>query len=421
MIFRKLTIASMLLLLCHFTAGAASMDITASFSPSVERPNDNVFTNTTPQSGFCTYFPSECVDKSRVSIALPLTYKTIRTIPANGSMREGVFVHLPRRQYVTLTNRDGDTMIAEFIPNFFSARITPHGGINTWGGGGLGQTLGYPQNSGGGTGCSSGIGGGYLVQGESLMFAWRANDGTNCYRVSDIERSEGIVFDELSIGYEFRTPNPLTVEAGIYEGEITYQVGPGGDLDFGDNADVSDDTLNVRFRVNVVHELILNTDNSNRDVMLLPCNLNKVCSLEEGNANWERWMINRVTPQLTGGSNFKLSSSGTFTVYLECEHYLESDCALKSDNIPTQLIPVQTLLTLPENIVNSVSGAGVLKQHVFVGKDISKSLFTTKAYGQNKNGRIDFRIVQKYVESMLMTRPDSYTGTVTVIFDPDIH
>lgn len=418
MIFRRFRFFSALMLLGHLTANAASMEITASFSPSIERPNDNFFTNTTPQSGFCTYLPSECITANRVSIALPLTYKTIRAIPANGSMREGVFVRLPRRQDVTLINMDGETITARFTPNFFSARITPHGGINTWGNGG---TLGYPQNSGGGTGCSSGIGGGYIVQGESLMYAWRANDGTNCYRVSDIERSEGIVFDELSIGYEFTTPNPLSLGSGVYEGEIIYQVGPGGDLDFGDNADVSDDTLFVRFRVNVSHELFLNADNSNRDVKLLPCAHNKTCSLEEGNANWERWMINRVTPQLTGGSNFKLSSSGAFTVYLECEHYLESDCALKSENLSAQVIPVKTLITLPENIVNSSTGAGVFKQHVFVGKDISKSVFSTKSYGQDKSGRIDFQIEQKHVETMLMTRPDTYRGTVTVIFDPEIH
>lgn len=42
-------------------------------------------------------------------------------------------------------------------------------------------------------------------------------------------------------------------------------------------------------------------------------------------------------------------------------------------------------------------------------------------FGQNRVGSIDFQNSQKDVDTMLTTLPDTYRGTVTVIFDPDIY
>lgn len=132
-------------------------------------------------------------------------------------------------------------------------------------------------------------------------------------------------------------------------------------------------------------------------------------------------MVTRITPQLTGHSNFRLSSSGAFSVYLECEQQSGPDCALRSDKMPSQTVPVRTLLTLPDNIVDEVTGSTVSKRELAVGKDLTKNIFATRSFGQNRAGSIDFLVSQKDVDTMLTTRPDTYRGAVTVIFDPLIY
>ena len=131
-------------------------------------------------------------------------------------------------------------------------------------------------------------------------------------------------------------------------------------------------------------------------------------------------MVTRITPQLTGRSNFTLSSSGAFTVYLACEQQSGTNCALKSDN-SAQLVPVQTLLTLPDNIVDSTTGSTVSRRPLALGRDLTRNTFITKSYGENKSGSIDFLVEQRDVDTMLKTRPDTYRGAVTVIFDPQIY
>ena len=132
-------------------------------------------------------------------------------------------------------------------------------------------------------------------------------------------------------------------------------------------------------------------------------------------------MINRITPEMTGRSHFSLSSSGAFTVYLQCEQQSGSDCALRSDNTPSQTVPVQSLLTLPRGIVDSSTGSAVSKRRLAVGRDLKKNVFITKSFAENQAGSIDFLVSKKDVDTMLKTRPDTYRGAITVIFDPKIY
>ncbi|WP_261641992.1 hypothetical protein [Erwinia mallotivora] len=226
---------------------------------------------------------------------------------------------------------------------------------------------------------------------------------------------------DISIGYLLQAPNPLLISGGVYTGELPLAVGPGGDFDFGDNLLASDPFTTIRFTLSVNHELKLTTTADDQKVSLQPCTLGRNCTEEEGKANWERWMVTRVTPQLTGRSNFRLSSSGAFTVYLQCEQQSGEDCGLKSDNDPSQVVPVQSLLTLPDNIVEQSTGATVVKRRLAQGRDLTKNIFLTRSYGENRAGSIDFLVSQRDVDSMLKTRPDTYRGAVTVIFDPEIY
>lgn len=414
------TLAGMSLLAVSTANMAATMDITASFAPSMDRPENNTFTNTTPQSGYCSSWPQYC---SGFSILINgLSGSTKFTIPGNNNdKRQGMFFKIPNTsKNVTVTNVESNQRaIVQFRASAFGVRIQPFGERYSWGNGGH---LGYPQNSGS-NGCSSGAGGQYGTSGTALRFIWNYSTSATagCYRVSDIDRPAGILFSEFNIGYQLTTPNPLDLGAGIYQGSATFSVGPGGDFDFGDNIETNDSEVTINFTLLVNHELKLTTTAENQAVSLQPCTTGRTCTEDEGQANWERWMVTRIPPQLTGRSNFNLSSSGEFTVYLECEQQSGPDCALRSDKMPSQTVPIRTLLTLPDNIVDSVTGSPVSKRPLVAGRDLTKNVFVTKTFGQNKAGSIDFKVSQKDVDTMLTTRPDTYRGAVTVIFDPKIY
>lgn len=403
---------------CSAATGAI-MTISAAFSPSVDNPENNKFTNTTPQGGYCDSWPTLCTN-GQVSILLPFSMETTYAIKALAPKREGYFVKLPSAwRSVQVTNVDsGKSFAVNFRASQYSGRLSVPNSY-TWGSTG-GGTLAYPENSGSG-GCSSGAGGTGLLGSASWQeHAWSfgvAAEAAGCYRISTKEYGS-IKWSRLSIGYELETPNPLVMDSGLYKGTYTFSIGPGGDFDFGDNIMASDTSLTIDFTLTVNHELKLSSTTSR--VSLQPCAKGKFCSEEQGQANWERWMVNRITPELTGRSTFNLSSSGEFTVYLECEQHLGSDCALRSNNTPSQLVSVQSLLTLPDNIADKSTGAAVINKRLTTGKDLSNT-FSTRAYGENRSGSVDFLVNQKDVDTMLKTRPDTYSGAITIIFDPQIH
>ncbi|RSB25674.1 hypothetical protein [Enterobacter cloacae] len=407
-------LAGMTLLAASAAGMAATMDITASFTPSMDKPENNTFTNNTPQSGYCKTWPNLCTH-GIFSIALPVTTSITHSISQNNQPRDGVYFGLPgamRNIMVTNSETNNTTQIS-FRVNLISAKMHFPTGQDqkSWNGG----SFVYAPSPCTTTGVAMGSNTWY-------SFAWKVPaSNVACYKTSTVDRTGPTSLSEISIGYEMTTPDPLKMEAGIYTGSLTLSVGPGGDIDFGDNYQASDTELTINFTLSVNHELKLTTTAENQSVSLQPCAPGRVCTEDEGQAGWERWMVSRVTPQLTGRSNFNLSSSGAFTVYLECEQHSGSDCALRSDKMPSQTVPVQMLLTLPDNIVDSVTGSTVSKRRLQAGRDLTKNVFVTKTFGQNRAGSIDFLVGQKDVDTMLTTRPDTYRGAVTVIFDPKIY
>ncbi|ENG8679491.1 hypothetical protein ACOBM3_10150 [Enterobacter hormaechei] len=401
---------------------AATVNITASFSPSMSDPSNDKFVNTTPQSGYCVSYPAQCTGNNTFSINMGGITASLVTsgLTANSVPRMGIYFGLPGawRDVVVRHDETGEVSMLKFRMSAFSARYNT---LQVW-------TLADHQQAWNGSSFvnapspCSGSGVGSYPQ-YSYLFMWKVpNSDVACYKTARKDLTgEPHLINTISMGYELSTPNPLQMSSGIYKGELVLNVGPGGEIDFGDNYKPSDTTLALKFTLSVNHELKLSTTAENQNVSLIPCEPGKVCTAGQGDARWERWMVNRITPNLTGQSKFNLSSSGSFTVYLQCEQNLGSDCALKSDKLPSQRVPVQALLTLPDNIVDSKAGTGVVRRRLAVGKDLTKNVFLTNVFGQEKAGSIDFLIEQKDVDTMLNTRPDVYRGAVTVIFDPLIH
>lgn len=402
----------------NMAAMAASIDITAQFSPSMENPENNTFINTTKQSGFCNTWPSLC-SNGLLSIAtgLRLDPNSSTIFVDDPDSRDHIYFKLPSKKTIEITNKDTGkkNQIIFSFQNISTKMWRVSNPSSGWAGG----SFSYPVG-----GCSNASVA--MAGGTWYTWVWRIKDPSNptaCYKKrkdSDANISNSYM-NEISVGYAMETPSPLIMDSGNYTASITYSVGPGMDFDFGNKWDASDSELTINFNLTINHELKLTSTPDDQKVSLQPCRTGNVCSEEEGEANWERWMINRVTPQLTGRSNFNLSSSGSFTTYLECEHTIGLDCALISDNVPSQLIPVQALLSLPSNVVDYSTNSVVSKKPLKAGKDLTTNIFRSKSFGNNNKGSIDFLIKQQDVDTMLKTRPDTYRGAVTVIFDPNIY
>ena len=414
-----LVIAGMLMLAGSTAAMSATKEITATFSPSMANPQNNSFKNTTPQSGYCRDVPSQCVNTFSIDMGGITASLSTSGFKANSTARMGMFFKMPGAwRNVNVTHQGtGARSTVRLRFSAFSARYLTR---TIW-------NMTTHQAAWSGTSfvnpplpcVYSGMG--FLgARHYRFMWKWPANNAA-CVKTAKRDLTgEPYLIDTTSVGYELITPEPLKMESGIYTGTLSLRVGPGGEIDFGDNMRASDTELRINLSLSVNHELKLTTTASDQRVALQPCASGRICSEGEGSYNWERWMVTRITPEMTGRSQFRLSSSGAFTVYLQCEQQSGPDCALKSDNTPSQRVPVKAFLSLPDNIVDNSTASTVSKRRLTVGRELTKNVFMTKVFGQNKTGSIDFLVGQKDVDTMLKTRPDTYRGAITVIFDPKI-
>lgn len=417
-------LAGLLMLAASMTAGAVTMDITASFSPSMDNPDKNTFTNTTEQSGFCARWPTSCTNDEH-SLATGVVLTPTTGLTAQDQPRDSLFFKWPSTfRQVEMTNLEtGDKQIVKFRIDSFSGKYIANSDAEfySWGPGtGRSAFSVYPQG-----GCKS-LALGWMIGANEMAWLWDVPEGnTGCYRVSQIDRPVGgttfiKTVTDLSFGYTMVAPNPLKMSSGIYTGSVSYSVGVGGDIDFGDNYQPSDTVVDINFTLTVNHELKVTTTAADQKVSLQPCTPGKTCTEEEGKANWERSMVSGTAPQLTGRSNFTISSSGMFTVYLSCEQESGTGCALKSDNTG-ELIPVQTLLTLPAKIIDHNTGQTISRREIYTGLDGSRNIFDTDIIANGAIGSFDFLVKKSDVKTMLKNAPDTYRGAVTVIFDPKLY
>jgi len=408
-----------LLLMASLNTAAITVTISANFSPSLAHPENNTFTNTTPQSGYCNSWPAECAENKVFSVGLGLSASlSAQGFSPGAAPRESMYFQMPGAwRNVTVVNAEGESATVQFRVSAISATYRTRGSWSVddhraaW----VGSSFVWAPRP-----CVySGIG---RVSPTRYTFLWKwPVSNAACYKTAKKELTgEPYLIENTSVAYEIKTPEPLKMGSGEYVGTLHFTAGPGGDFDLGDSFTLNDSAVDIVFKLSVNHELKVSTTGGDRQVTLQPCKQGAVCTADEGKANWERWMVTRVTPTLTAKSSFNLSSSGAFTVHLNCAQQMGSECALKSDN-SGQMVPVSIMLHLPENIVDANTGTGVVRRPLNIGKDISKTVFITRTYGQDKKGSLEYLVRQRDVETMLQTRPDSYRGTVTIIFDPNIY
>ena len=396
---------------------AVTVDITASFVPDMKDPSNNTFKNTTPLGGVCSKWFSYCKRQGLdFSILLPIDLARIFDIPADNKPREGVYFKFPNSTQVTVTNENQESTTLDFKIDMISGTYGSVYSANDYGW--VRGAWAYAPIECGSTELGMSAGRAWY------SFAW-VYKGKPCAKISRLNRGgddASKIWDQ-SIAYTLKTPNPLSLGSGLYKGQIKWLVGPGGDVDYGDNFKPSASELVINFTLSVTHELKVTPLTGATDVTLYPCYHGTSCTQAEADKNWERWMVTNVTPQkMSGRSEFNLSSSGGFTVYMQCGNgaaLSNSSCAMTSTKSGT-VVPVQAVLTLPDNITDT-AGQRVINKPLFTEKNKNQNKFQTKSFGVDKKGWVDFVINQKEVKEMLKTRPDSWEGTVTLVFDPNLY
>lgn len=413
-------IIGQLILILSLNAYSGEINLTAKFVPSINNSsNEGKFENTTPNSGYCNHWGC---DKGKFSISVPFTAKLSTKIPAFNQQRDGIYFGLPKTtRTITVQNvKTGENFDVQFRVSGFSARLNTNSDkkwLDKTGDKSGTTSMLTPTDSGG---C--GYGGNLWGNSAWQHFNWTAaNNNRPCYKLSGIERTAPSLIYEISIGYELSSKESMVlVGSGIYQGTMKFTVGKNGDFDFGDNYKPSDSVLNMNLKLTVTHDLKINPVGNQKDVLLQPCERGQTCSTDQGEKNWQRWMVSTITPVLTGKNDFLISSSGAFAVYLQCQYSINGLCALKS-NKKSQLVPIQSYISLPIGIQLQQSSGQVINYPIPIKKDTVNGVFVTNQLQTNQKGNFYFEVKQADVDTMLSTRPDAYKGVITAIFDPNIY
>lgn len=393
-----LIFSSSILYLFSTSLAAEEMQIETEFRPSAENPGENRFTNLTPESGYCLDRPNECANMRVLSLLTGLRV-TDRVFDASSS-------DLRRRSYqrlnsswrtVTLLDKiNRHNIQLEFRLVMLSHRITPDNptaGAN-W------HTHTPPTG-----GCINTVGWG---TDRWILWAWGHQEKVStCHRpISNI--NDKATLSAISIGYELRAPNPMTLPNGNFTGSIRYSVGKDQDIDLGEGS-YSDSELTFNIRSNIQHELKVAHLGSSK-VKLEPV------------GGWDDWIGNGASQfRLEGKGYFTIVASSPVSITARCDQQIRNDCAIQKeagDGEPV-VVPLALMLTIPEMV------------DIRTGEDIKQTIIP--AYAPQTPGIImkpvdllnHVATVDFSVNEVSSLRMGQYPGSVwkagvTLVFDAEL-
>ncbi len=376
---------------------ASEVTITAEYRPSSTNAR---FKNTTPVGGFCNVFPTEpecSTDNHSIGLGVEYNKKYIHFAP----IRDMLSVGLPgARELDVVEASSGEAHKLSFLINKFSARS--EGGSSSftnpmWSGFVLG-------------GCGYIISLGNVGYGVGLWNVTNPESPSLCYSHS----SRGAVGDEMdvlvknfSIGYVLRTPNPLAMRAGIYEGRLEFSVGSNGtpgDFDLGNGVSGSPpSTVTLNFVLDVQHAFELQ----------FPANSDKV--ILEPPGGWMRWLNGGPAPEkLVRDLPFRITKTGPMSVFMECEYPVGLLCGVRNPrNNHTAALDIK--MSLPGGL-QLHNGQAVERHPIPTGRTMPLRVETeTPVF--NQPGALHFATAPGEAAAMVQHPGDTYRGNVTVVFD----
>ncbi|WP_434608882.1 hypothetical protein [Pseudomonas sp. R1-7] len=402
---------AMYLLASTPVADALTQDISAVFRPDPSKPQEAAFRNTTPLSGYCAEFPSQCQAWNMSSLRLPLTVNSIRAIQAeHADARQGAMFQVPAnwRTAQIVHSATGETEIVQVRWVGIGSRYQFPGSVIDLVGGGVdlgtahtklwGQNWGYPPAS-----CHfSGFG----RMGETYYeFFWRTPMEVVCAKKAQY-LIPSMAYQYLDFAYELRMPNPMRMTAGQYTGDLTISVGPGREVDMGDVMLPSDSAITLNFRLDVEHAFKVEVPPGGNRVELVP---------EQG---WQAWLNSGSKPtRLFRDQRFHISTSSRFKMALECQHISGNTCAI-AETGTGHTVPVEVRVTLPDGLTDM--GGLPISRRRLLRDGSGTELLQPNVYVDRKPASLHFEVTRDSIEQMLAGGARTYTGNVTVIWDSEV-
>jgi hypothetical protein len=222
------------------------------------------------------------------------------------------------------------------------------------------------------------------------------------FRIPDLR------YEYVDFAYELRTPNPLGMSDGDYEGQITYRIGPNMDFDMGEIMVSTESEVTLELKLNVKHTL----------KVTLPPGGNKVELLPPG--GWQQWLSQGRKPtRLFRDQTFNISTSSRFKMWLECPDTGGDNACHIRDAVSAHSVPVSVSVSLPYGLVDEAERP--VNHHPLQLDSSTSAIFQPGFYLDRRAGTLHFEIPASQVEQMLVTdQSRHYAGTVTVVWDSEV-
>ena len=394
---------------------AESHRITAKFTPDSTKPQNNVFINTTPNTGFCAMNLNFCTERTS-SLQITTTFQ--RSEP----FQEGALFDIKapsgfRKIHLRNMQTGGVAEVEIRINGIGSMYSLPaavdvivgqpinsanHGHQLLWDSGAW-ATAGQP--------CAGMSGAPWFnAPYHNYIFVWgvpltNSTDSTACTKKLKFPIS-GIFFSTWSFSYELKTPNPLGMDNGIYTGSLIYSLGPDGDFDFAGTFP-DDDALGLDFVLEVQHTLKVE----------IPPGGNKV-SLEPA-GGWQSWIEQGRKPtRIFRDLSFFISASSGFKVNVQCQFPSDhGGCGLRDSS--GAVASVDVLLSLPNGL--TFSNAPVRRAPL--NHSLWSGPFRPERHIDKQVGTLHFEIRPSEVTQLLLSGVGAstmYRGSISVVWDSEI-
>ncbi|MGH8037321.1 MAG: hypothetical protein ACREPD_06230 [Stenotrophomonas sp.] len=389
----------LVLLACAATARAADIYITADFKPDIDNPNQREFVNTTPWSGVCVgTHQSACINNNWWSIDTKIR-GTKQAIRQTNYGRNGFYIGMPPARTVRVTSEDG---LHSFDLGFNIIGAAMRLVDEDRDGPSEPASVGNPNNCNLGLKNSS-------AQNRTVMRMFLRRDGGEGVVACALHwlSTNNYLMTEFDFTYKLTTPAPLAMRSGLYTGMTTFRVGgtgEGADFDLGNGVALDDNLVNVHFRLDVEHAFRLELPPGSDRAVLAP------------KGGWTQWSDHGIVPaRLERELPFTLSSSGQFSVSLQCQYPLaDGRCAIRNMTVDAEAAPLDIRLTLP-GFHDAATGADAVG--VALTTTMVPPVLTADAFVIRRPSRLHFAVNGEAVTTMLAHPGSHYRGDVTVIFD----
>ncbi|WP_025112426.1 hypothetical protein [Pseudomonas sp. H1h] len=393
-------------------AQAVTQEIRALFTPDSANPQRNMFINKTPVSGYCADYPSECRDNETFSIRLPVRFDSANPMQPNASSRNSAMFRVPSLwRPLTVTNRDtGETETVEVrIAGFGSRYILSDTAANLTGA--ATAIEGHRALWGGSSWVNSALPctySGVGVYSDSYYgFFWKTPVQGTCVKTASFP-IPSMTYSYLDFSYELKTPNPLKMSSGLYTGDLSYRIGPGGDFDMGDVMLPSDPDLTLNFVLDVQHTLKVDIPPGGEKIALVPA------------GGWQGWLhAGRKPERLFRDQPFHISVSSRFKMQLECEFLQLFNCLIR-DPVSQRTAVVQVSVSLPNGLTD-FAGRPVQRRPLRVNYGEESMKFQPGAYLDRAPGILHFEMSPFWVNEIVKSgEGGSFSGNITVIWDSEV-